>query len=83
MRDSGEKFRLTIPIEDAFGFSIGEFNMGYDEPTDGMRQLVGAMVLDALQYAEHWRVAAEARAVLAERWPNCPAFHAGNTSDES
>jgi hypothetical protein len=39
-----------------------------------MRQLVGVLVIDTLQYGEHWRVAADARAFLAERWPDCPAF---------
>ena len=77
----GEKFRLTIPIEDAFGFSMGEFDLGHNEPRDGMRQLVGIMVIDALQYGEHWRVAAEARAALALRWPDCPAFQRANRDD--
>ena len=82
MRDSGERFRLTIPIEDAFGFSMGEFDLGEDQPRDGMRQLVGLLVIDALQYAEHWRIAAEARAALALRWPDCPAFQTRNYGEE-
>jgi hypothetical protein len=78
MQDYDEKFRLTIPIEDAFAFSMGEFDLRPEETSDAMRQLVGVLVIDALHYGEHWRVAAEARAFLAERWPDCPAFHAGN-----
>ena len=78
MLNHDEKFRLTIPIDDAFAFSMGEFDLGEDQPCDGMRQLVGILVIDALQYGEHWRTAAHARAVLAERWPDCPGFHAGN-----
>ena len=73
------EFRITIPIEDAFAFSMGEFHFGASEPSDAMRQLVGVLIVDALQYGEHWRVAAEVRASLAERWPDCPGFH-GNRS---
>ena len=72
-----QEYRLTIPIEDAFAFSMGEFQLGPNENSDAMRQLVGLLVLDALQYGEHWRVAAEARAFLAERWPACPGFQPG------
>jgi hypothetical protein len=74
MQDYEEEFRLTIPIEDAFAFSMGEFQLGPGETADAMRQLVGVLVIDVLQYGEHWRVAAEARAFLAERWPDCPGF---------
>lgn len=68
------EFRITIPMEDAFAFSMGEFHLSPSETTDTMRQLVGILVVDTLQYGEHWRVAAEARATLAERWPDCPGF---------
>jgi hypothetical protein len=34
-----------------------------------MRQVMGLMVIDNLEYSEHWRVAAEVRACLADRWP--------------
>jgi hypothetical protein len=78
MQDYDEQFRLTIPIEDAFAFSMGEFELGPNETCDAMRQLVGVLVIDTLQYGEHWRIAAEARAFLAERWPDCPAFRANN-----
>jgi hypothetical protein len=69
-----QQFRLTIPLEDAFAFSMGEFRFASTETSDAMRQLVGILIVDALQYGEHWRVAAEARASLAERWPDCPGF---------
>ena len=73
-REQEVEFRITIPIEDAFAFSMGEFELGANETSDAMRQLVGVLVVDTLQYAEHWRIAAEARASLAERWPDCPGF---------
>jgi hypothetical protein len=64
------RFRLVIPVEEAFSFAIGESNLNYAEPTDEMRQVMGLMVIDNLEYSEHWRVAAEVRARLAERWPD-------------
>jgi hypothetical protein len=76
MQDHDTRFRLAIPIEDAFAFAMGEFNLGYVDATDAMRQLVGALVIDTLEYTEHWRVATEVRAALAERWPDCPSFGA-------
>ena len=74
MQDSDENYRLSIPIEDAFRFAMDESDLGDMEATAMMRQLVGVFVIDALQYAEHWRIAAEARASLADRWPECPSF---------
>ncbi|MFN2541130.1 MAG: hypothetical protein ABR514_03035, partial [Chthoniobacterales bacterium] len=74
MNDQDTRYRLTIPIEDAFRFAMDESDLKYEETTTLMRQLVGVLVIDALQYAQHWRMAAEARALLAERWPDCPSF---------
>jgi hypothetical protein len=67
-------FRLTIPIENAFAFAMGEYDLGPAETPDVTRQIVGVMLIDALEYAESWRLAAEARAFLAVRWPHCPGF---------
>jgi hypothetical protein len=69
MQHQETRFRLTIPVEEAFAFAIGESNLNYAEPTDEMRQVMGLMVIDNLEYAEFWRVSAEVRACLAERWP--------------
>ena len=77
-REQDLEFRITIPIEDAFAFSMGEFEIGASETSDSMRQLVGVLVVDTLQYGEHWRIAAEARAYLADRWPDCPGFRNGS-----
>ena len=76
-REQEVEFRITIPIEDAFAFSMGDFELGANETSDAMRQLVGVLVVDTLQYGEHWRIAAEARASPAERWPDCPGFRNG------
>ena len=73
MQDYDEQFRLTIAIEDAFAFAMGESDLASEPASDGMRQLAGVLVIHALQYGEHWRIAAEARAFLAWRWPDCPA----------
>ena len=80
MKYNDVQYRLTIPMEDAFAFAMGEFELGHHPACDGMRQLVGVLVVDALQYGEHWRLAAEARALLACRWPDCAGFH-GNVSE--
>jgi hypothetical protein len=69
------QYRLTLPVEDAFAFAMGEFELGHNPTCDAMRQLVGVLVIDTLQYGEHWRLAAQARAFLTLRWPDCPAFH--------
>ena len=74
-----QQFRLTVPIEDAFAFSMGDFNIGPAQTSDVMCQLVGLLIIDALEYGEHWRLAAEARASLAERWPDCAGFRSGNS----
>ena len=76
--DEQQEFRLTVSIEDAFAFSMGEFDIGPTQTSDAICQLVGLLIIDALQYGEHWRLAAEARASLAERWPECPGFRTGN-----
>lgn len=72
--EEDDEYRITIPIEDAFAFSMGEYELGSNETADTMRQLVGILIVDALQYGEHWRIAAETRAALAERWPDCAGF---------
>jgi hypothetical protein len=82
MQDQELRFRLTIPIEDAFAFAMGEFDLGGNQATDGMRHLVGVLTIDSLEYAEHWRVAAEVRACLAERWPECSGFRPAASSDD-
>ncbi|MFL6520178.1 MAG: hypothetical protein ACJ8NS_08155 [Chthoniobacterales bacterium] len=75
MYDEDTRYQLSIPIEDAFRFAMDESDLCYLDATAMMRQVVGVFVIDALQYAEHWRIAAEARALLADRWPDCPSFY--------
>ena len=74
MQHQETRFRLTIPIEEAFAFALGESDLNYTEPMDEMRQVIGLLIIDKLEYAEQWRVAAEVRACLAARWPECFAF---------
>ena len=64
-----ERFRLTIPPDDAIRFAMGWSDLQLDKPTDTLRQLVGLLALDALEYSEQWRAAATFRACLAEKWP--------------
>ena len=64
-----ERFRLTIPLDEAIPFAMGWSDLQLDEPTDHLRQLIGLLALDALEYSEEWRAAATFRACLAEKWP--------------
>lgn len=74
MPDQETRFRLTIPIEQAFAFAMGESDLNYAEPTEEMRQVIGLLIIDNLEYSEHWRFSAEVRACLAARWPESLAF---------
>jgi hypothetical protein len=64
-----DRVRLTIPIGDAISFAMGWTDLGYSDPHDGLRQIVGLLAVDALQYSEQWRVAAMLRTCLEHRWP--------------
>ena len=74
MTQDEARFRLTIPVVDAFEFAMGWSDLGYELPSNAMRQVVGLLVVDCLEYSEQWRASAEARACLAERWPDCFCF---------
>ncbi|PZR74466.1 MAG: hypothetical protein DLM73_07855 [Chthoniobacterales bacterium] len=68
------QFRLTIPLADAFAFAMGWSDLGYETASDPMRQVVGLLVLDSLEYSEQWRASARVRACLQEKWPDCFCF---------
>lgn len=68
------RFRLTIPIDDAFAFAMGWIDLGYLGANDSMRHVIGLLVIDSLEYSEEWRASARARICLAERWPECGCF---------
>jgi hypothetical protein len=63
------RYRLTIPILDAMLFATGQTDLTYEEPSDVLRQLLGLLAIDALEYSEQWRVAATLRSVLINKWP--------------
>ncbi len=65
-----ERYRLTIPLSDAIPFVMGESDLDYIHPTDELRQLVGLLVIDTLEYSEEWRAAALLRSFLQEKWPD-------------
>jgi hypothetical protein len=69
MTEEETRFRLTIPLEEAFAFAMGWTDLGYSGASDAMRHVIGLLVVDALEYSEEWRASARARARLAERWP--------------
>ena len=74
MTQDQTRFRLTIPVADAFAFAMGWSDLGYESPSSTMRQVMGLLVVDGLEYSEEWRISAQARACLAERWPECFCF---------
>jgi len=65
------RLRLRIPIAQAFSIAMGWSERRSATMTDPMRQILGAMVVDDLEFAEQWRASAAARACLAQRWPGC------------
>jgi hypothetical protein len=64
-----ERFRLAIPVTEAVSFAMGWSDLGYREPKDTLRKIVGLLAIDALEYSEQWRMAALVRTCLAHRWP--------------
>jgi hypothetical protein len=69
MTDEQTRFRLAIPLLDAFAFAMDWTDLGYNSASDPMRQVMGLLVVDCLEYSEQWRASAQARLCLAERWP--------------
>ena len=65
-----ERYRLSIPLSEAIPFAIGDSDLGYAEPSDELRQLIGLLVVDTLEYSEQWRAAALVRGCLQEKWPD-------------
>lgn len=65
-----DRFRLTIPLTDAIRFAIGASDLNYSEPSDELRQLVGLLALDNLEYSEEWRTAGMLRVCMQAKWPD-------------
>jgi hypothetical protein len=65
-----ERFQLTIPLHEAVAFAMGWSNLGYTEPKEALRKIIALLAIDALEYSEQWRVAAQLRACLRNRWPD-------------
>jgi hypothetical protein len=63
------RFRLKIPLADAFAFAMGWSDLGYEKANDTMRHVIGLLVLDSLEYSEHTRVSARVRACLLKKLP--------------
>ena len=58
-----------MPIADAIAFALDRSDLTYTEPPDELRQVVGVLALDALEFSEEWRTAAMLRRRLAQQWP--------------
>ena len=65
-----DRYRLTIPLPDAIRFVLGLSDLSYAEPTDELRQLVGLLAIDLLEYSEQWRTAGVLRNRMQARWPD-------------
>jgi hypothetical protein len=65
-----DRYRLTIPLPDAIRFVLGLSDLGYAEPADELRQLVGLLALDLLEYSEQWRLAGVLRNCMKAEWPD-------------
>ena len=65
-----DRYRLTIPLPDAIGFVLGLSDLSYPEPSDELRQLVGLLAIDLLEYSEQWRTATALRNCMESKWPD-------------
>jgi hypothetical protein len=65
-----DRYRLTIPLSDAIRFALGISDLNYAEPSDELRQLVGLLALDLLEYSEQWRTAGALRKCMQAKWPS-------------
>ena len=65
-----DRYRLTIPLSDAIRFVLGVSDLSYSQPSDELRQLVGLLALDLLEYSEQWRTAGALRNCMQETWPD-------------
>jgi hypothetical protein len=65
-----DRYRLTIPLPDAIRFVLGLSDLSYAEPTDELRQLVGLLAIDLLEYSEQWRLAGLLRNCMEAKWPD-------------
>jgi hypothetical protein len=65
-----DRYRLTIPVPDAIQFVLGLSDLGYAEPSIELRQLVGLLALDLLEYSEQWRTAGALRKCMQASWPD-------------
>ena len=63
------RFRLAIPVPDAFAFAMGWSDLDYADANDRLRLLMGFLVVDSLEYSEEWRASARAKRCLDEKWP--------------
>ena len=64
-----DQLSLDVPIEEAVLFALGLTDLDLNEPTDHVRQLIGLIAIDQLEYCEQWRDSAIVRKALKEKWP--------------
>jgi hypothetical protein len=65
-----DRYRLTIPLPDAIRFVLGISDLSYAKPAEELRQLVGLLAVDLLEYSEQWRQAGALRNCMQAKWPD-------------
>jgi len=63
------RFRLAIPLQETFAFAMGWSELGYAAANDPIRQVIGLLMVDSLEYSGQWGASARARQCLGEKWP--------------
>lgn len=63
-----ERFHLAIPVPEAVDFAMGKTDLGYQEPNDALRKIIGLLAVDALESSEEWHRAGVLRNWLQQRW---------------
>ena len=64
-----DRYRLAMPLPDAIRFVLGVSDLSYAQATDELRQLVGLLAIDLLEYSEQWRTAGALRQAMQAKWP--------------
>ena len=59
----------VISLPAAAAFALGQSDLDFEEPNDRVRQIIGLLTIDHLEYSEQWRAAAALRVRLAAKWP--------------
>ncbi|MEP6955669.1 MAG: hypothetical protein ABI883_02500 [Chthoniobacterales bacterium] len=68
IKQDGDTYTLAVPLLEAVTFSLGWDDHGYIDPPVFLRQLVGALAVDSLEYQEQWKIAGVLKEALEDKW---------------